>query len=437
MAEREASASINHKALARAPYPKRPGVARLPFPILLLIASLIWPASLAFQAGTISLTFYKIALLILFFVTLAELMRRPIKFHAADYLIFLFSIIQAIVLVYHHGLTQPFVAYSYLNPIMSVGWENAGNNGLVFLVPYFTARAFIRTPHQLAATLRFLIMIVIGLSAFAWIESITGFSILRGIQLSGIHQRLGLDRAAGPFPHPILWGIFAASSLAFVLAQISTKWTLPTRSALFVLLLGAVFTSLSSVAFVSVIIQLALIGWLILTPKLAGRWLYVAAAALVLYLYVDIFANRSPLAVFFSYATLNPYTGYYRMLIWEFGMPNFLASPLVGIGFHDWVRPGWMNASVDSFWLVIMLRYGLAGLLPLTIAIFSILLKLSKTAKTEAARLPVGMATALIFVLVSMIIGGFTVHLWAQSLIVFMFLLGCWGALTVSVRAKT
>ncbi len=406
------------------------GAQRLPFPVLLLVVSLIWPANLAFQAGTVSLTFYKLALVVLFFISLAELLRNPVKLHFVDYLIALFSVSQAFVLFYHHGVFEPFVAYSYRNPVTSVGWENAGHNGLAFLVPYLTARAFVRTREQFTSFLRLTIFIVIGLSAFTWIESVTGYSILQASQRGGINQRLGLDRAAGPFPHPILWGLFAASAVSFALARVSETWTLLTRGLLLLLLLGAVFTSLSSAAFVSVIIQLILIGWLLVTPKLAGRWLYVLAAVVVFYFYVDIFANRTPLTVFFSYATLNPFTGYYRILIWEFGMQNVLASPFLGIGFHDWVRPTWMNASVDSFWLVVFLRYGLVGLLPLTIAIVSIMIKVGKVASAEGARFPIGIATAWMFVVVSLIIGGFTVHLWAQILISFMFLLGCWGAIT-------
>jgi O-antigen ligase len=70
-------------------------------------------------------------------------------------------------------------------------------------------------------------------------------------------------------------------------------------------------------------------------------------------------------------STLSPQTGYYRLLIWEYGSKSVAKHPWFGIGFDEFERPAWMTNSVDAFWLNIAMRYGLpsAILLGLTAVI--------------------------------------------------------------------
>jgi hypothetical protein len=42
---------------------------------------------------------------------------------------------------------------------------------------------------------------------------------------------------------------------------------------------------------------------------------------------------------------------------------------VLGIGRNDWARPFWQHGSVDNFWLLTAMRYGIPGLLLLLLAI--------------------------------------------------------------------
>ena len=86
-------------------------------------------------------------------------------------------------------------------------------------------------------------------------------------------------------------------------------------------------------------------------------------------------SNRAPLVVLISYITFSTSTAYNRILIWRYGTDDVMGSPLFGIGLNDWSRPIWMGSSVDNFWLLWAMRYGLVGFLLLAIPILLILYK--------------------------------------------------------------
>ena len=393
-----------------------------------LFGSLVWPASIAFQLGTLNMQIYKFALVFLVPLILMEMVRNPIRLRAPDYLLLLFGAMQALITVYHHGLTETFLVYSYVLPIASVGWENIGITGLEYLVPYFTARVFVRTREELAAVIKVFVWLALGISFFTWIEATTTFSVFQLGSNAYVEQRLGFYRSSGPFPGPIQWGFFASSLVAFMLSQVMGPRGFTVGNFIATaLMLGAVFTSLSSAAFMTAAIQIGLTIYLLMSARLDRPWLLFAVGAVLFYVFIDLLSNRTPVHVFFSYATLNPWTGYYRLLVWDFGWQNFLASPLVGIGFNDWFRARWMTASIDAYWLVLLMRYGILGTLPLVLATLAALRIVGRTIEQERTEFPISMAVAWSFSIVSAVVIGFTVHHFGHALLVMMFLLGLWG----------
>ena len=52
-----------------------------------------------------------------------------------------------------------------------------------------------------------------------------------------------------------------------------------------------------------------------------------------------------------------------RVHIWHYGTPSVLNYPIFGTGFNDWERPSWMGGSIDNFWFVCAVRYGIPGFL--------------------------------------------------------------------------
>ena len=177
---------------------------------------------------------------------------------------------------------------------------------------------------------------------------------------------------------------------------------------------------------------MALVIWFSVSRGLRNRTLYFAVGCVAAYIFIDVFSNRTPVQVIFDYAALNPWTGYYRTLIWQFGWADFLSSPIVGIGYNDWARPIWMSASVDTFWLILLLRYGLLAVAPLVLGI-GMSLHQSLMRYFPKTEVELDLAYFWLASLISLLIAGFTVHFWEQSYVELFFLVGSWGAF-VGVR---
>lgn len=399
---------------------------RIPFPVIALLLSLIWPTNLAPTLGTINLPLFRIVFLVLIPFALVEVARNPIRLRAPDFLIIAYSLLQSVSLMIHHGLTNDIVSYYNGQPTATNALINSGATFLDTMGAYFLARVYLRTEEQFLATTRLLVFIVIGLGVTTLIESITGFSIFGERTKTFGGSRLGLLRANGPFPHPILWGLFAASAFAFAAMDRAGKPFVVTAITMSLVVI-ATFTSLSSGAYVMIYVQVILIAWNILTRGVARRWLIFTSIFVAAYVFVDMLSNRTPVAVLTSLATLDSWTSYYRMLIWRFGWAEFTSSPLIGIGFGDWAHPSWMSSSIDTFWLASLLRYGLLACLPLWLAIVNAMHKVSRGIDERKNRRLAGPAFAWTASLVSLVVAAFTVHLWGQIYVHFFFLLGMWG----------
>lgn len=170
--------------------------------------------------------------------------------------------------------------------------------------------------------------------------------------------RLGLLRAMGPFPHPILCGIAYAVFLSFVLARMRGG----KRIWCSLLCLAGVVPTLSSNAILVVAVELVIFGGL----SMLGRrpWKNPIQTILLIlvpiYLYLEAFSSRSVANILMSSLALDSWSGYYRILIWQYGWQDVLNNPVFGLGYHDWPRAPWMVAdSTDSYWLTLGIENGL------------------------------------------------------------------------------
>lgn len=146
------------------------------------------------------------------------------------------------------------------------------------------------------------------------------------------------------------------------------------------------------------------------------------------YVVVDLISNRSALQVFLSYATFSPATAYWRTIIFEWGMKNVWANPIFGIGLNSWVRPWFMySGSMDNFWLVNAVRYGIPGFLLLAcgygLALWSVV---RRDFSTDKQMLNLRMAWIITFCGLTFTLC--TVHIWTTlySFVFFMFGAGMW-----------
>lgn len=307
-----------------------------------------------------------------------------------------------------------------------------GAHTMDIALPYFVARFAIGSPRDFRA---FLILIAPGVAlmgAIVFMESISGRIILQPLlsQLTGVpnrigaEDRLGLTRGTAAFPHPILAGIFLASFLNLYLMSGIRGWP---KSIGAIGSVWGIFT-MSSAAMLGLVAGAAMLAYDWLGLRIANlTWRLFLLALSILYLTVELLSNTGFFGLLARYASLNTVSAYNRVLIWQFGTENVARSPWFGIGYDDWERPLWMqwqnSFSMDHFWLLLSVRFGLpvSILLILATAGAVILLAARSVGKAPAdARLMRGVAISLaIFAL-----GAISVSLWLNALVWFFILVG-------------
>jgi O-antigen ligase len=300
------------------------------------------------------------------------------------------------------------------------------------LGPYLIARCYIRGEADYAALIRFLRWIAIFLAPAAMIEALTTRRPYVMLLDPFFHVfgkapyefRMGMSRAQVVFEHPILYGVYVATFCAPVYMVARAQGRSPLKSLIYVSpVLAATFFSLSAGAFLGVILQIMFITWAFMFRKVASRWLILTALVALAYVVVSLLSNRTPFEVFISYLTFNSSTSYMRVLIFTFGMENVWAKPLFGMGLGTWVRPSWMySSSVDNFWLVMAMRYGIPGFVFIALAFFFVFVTMMRAKLASAAA---GLyRNGHVFSLIGLAIALCTVHLWTATFVFMMFMLG-------------
>jgi hypothetical protein len=173
---------------------------------------------------------------------------------------------------------------------------------------------------------------------------------------------------------------------------------------------------------------MALAGWDRMTAGLPGRWMILLAMFIAVLVVVSSLSNRSPVKVFISYASFSAQSSYNRILIWEYGTAEVGRHPIFGIGLGDWIRAPWMSASMDNFWLVVAVRYGVPALILLVLAIAIIIAKAASQKNCPPEWIACRMAW--IITIAGIALASCTVHLWNNTFAFFMFLIGAGTWLT-------
>lgn len=277
----------------------------------------------------------------------------------------------------------------------------------------------------------FLILLAPGLALMGGliaVESVTKTNIIQpffasitGNPVTGRStERMGLMRARGGFPHAILAGIFLASFLSlYVLSGIRR---LPWLMGVFAALMS--FFTVSSAALLALVFGSALIFYNWLSERysqLSWKLFFLVSAMGILFL--ESVSNSGSFNLIIRYASLNTGSAYNRVLIWRYGTQNVEQSPWFGIGYADWKRPDWMVASIDHYWLLLAIQYGV--IVPILIAIATVLgvvalMRRSTLSNAVDARFQRGIVIALsVFAL-----GAISVALWLEVQVWYFVLLG-------------
>jgi hypothetical protein len=369
--------------------------------------ALIVPLEFSVTLGGLRLSPYRVVLLLAFVPLLLRMVREN-RLNAADYLITAHALWALLALCLYGGLAS--------------GIESGGIYIVESLGAYLVGR----------------------MAVFALPESLTGIHFLReasravmgGSALPIIEPRLGLHRAFGSFDHPILYGVFAASTFAAAYYVIGKERLKMRALAVLGLIAGSTFVSLSAGPFVALACQGLVLGWDRITKGIQLRWSILISGILLLWVAVTLASNRGFVKVFISYFTFSPQSAYNRTLIWDYGSAEVARHPLFGIGLGDWIRAPWMSDSMDNFWLLTAVRYGLPALMFLVGAIIYIGIKQAQMVSRdkELNRFRMGWVA----IMVGLAVSGVTVHFWNALFAYFFFLIGtgAWMTRPVTNHSK-
>lgn len=241
--------------------------------------------------------------------------------------------------------------------------------------------------------------------------------------------RWGMNRVQAVFEHPIGYGLFCSLAVAnfYYLNQDRPGRALGlTGFATFM-----TFMSLSAAPLLSVMLQFSMIVWDKITK---AKWGLLAALFVILYVAIDLLSNRTPPEVLANYLTFNQSAAFNRVLIWTYGTQNIVANPIFGLGLNDWARPSWMLGSVDNFWLLTAMRYGLPGLIFLLAGIVSALWRIcARQGLSEGER---QCRTGYMVSIVGLFFTLVTVHVWGSIGVLVMFFIGA-GVWMTEAGAET
>ncbi|TNE33770.1 MAG: hypothetical protein EP350_03405 [Alphaproteobacteria bacterium] len=378
-------------------------------PFLIMLYSACLPQEVRLVVGGLSIYPYRMAAFAFLPWLLNRLFRAQIRLNAIDAIVLAGALWMQMSFIVFYGATE--------------GLIRGGALLIDILPPFFVARICARSPLDFRRAIVMAVPVLIFVGVGMVVESVSGQALIRpwaasqfgplssyengmevGLFDGTFDYRLGMLRAAGPFPHPILAGLFLASFVPLILQGGVKRWPL-----YFGISAGlcAVF-SISSAAWLSLILAIVLVAYDRIQQKveiLNWRGALVAGGIVLIGLQA---ASQSGLISVLIRFTLNPGTAYYRKMIWDFGIRSVERNPWFGIGYTDFERAAWMTNSIDNHWLLLAIRH---GFLPsvLFLAVCGILIfRLSATSLSLAEpdrKLFVGVAIA-IFLLV---LAGFTV----------------------------
>lgn len=372
-------------------------------PLVLVAYSTLLPRELSIDVAGANIFPYRLMLLALFPFMTRQIIGNRLRPHWIDALAG-FATSWYIVSVLVNGSDAE---------VFTRGFASAIDFGLAYLL----GRVSIRKPDDIHRFFLALLPALLGIVAILAIESISHRNILRPFvaQVTGapapiLYQetRMGLLRASGPFPHPILGGVFLSSILP--LAYFATKT--PTIRWLGIAASFGMIFALSSSAFLAFLIA----GTLIASSEAQriSKLPIFGFAFLGLGSLLVLIATLSEngLFSFLIRQTLSPASGYYRLQIWQFAGAEVQQSPWFGIGFREWHRPDWMHSSsVDAHFLLTSMRFGL----PLGVATFLIMLCPALTILWRT-RFHKGIirsgALGASFALITLTVSAFSVALW-------------------------
>ncbi|MEL6570592.1 MAG: O-antigen ligase family protein [Pseudomonadota bacterium] len=328
--------------------------------------------------------------------------------------------------------------------------QQVGSTGIEFLGGYALGRAYIRSKAAFIALAKTMVALVLMMIPFAVFETTTGRSLwIEALQaVPGVRTvtdarstsrtlfGMTLERVQMGFAHPIHFGLFCAIAFSPCVVALTDQFSRVRRWIAGSLLAGSACLALSAGALIAIALQIGLITWALIFAKAQHRWWILIGVMVSGYVAVDLLSNRTPIQVFMSYATFSPQTAYWRATTFEWGMASVWKHPVFGTGLNDWVRPEFMKSdSVDNFWLLMAMRYGIPGFVSLLVGYLWLLWRVIRRDLSGDAELN-RLRYAWVYTCLGMSFTLCTVHVWTAIFSFTFFMLGA-GAWIVSADIST
>jgi len=396
--------------------------------IHILLYSFLIPKEFNLTLGVLNFSVYRVLLLLLApWVIWKLLSQRKFKWQIFDTVAILVC-------------TWPFIALLFSS---SIGTAIEGG-GVLFLetfVPFFTARLLIYKYKHLRSISHTLLLVAMIMAISAIPEALTGqpfihniASLITGNSFEFLpEKRLGIWRSYGPTDHPIILGTICAVALPLGIALIrSRRFYLTATSFSFL----GVIASASSGPLLAMVAQAGLHVWSSLTRGNRQKWWLLIFLVIAAYIFVDILSNRDPFRVMFSYLLFNEHNGYVRYNMWLnsfFLIGQSFGSFFVGYGFSTEMMSlienqffgRLMSISIDSYWMVILVRYG-APMLFLSALMVTLILRANvKSYRRHKLTKQRKLIQAWLISAVSLSLVACTVHFWGSTASLFFIVLGC------------
>lgn len=356
-----------------------------------------WEAEI--KVGGAKFTAGRLAVTILAIPALVVLFRRGRHLVAAD----IAAIFMATWMLYAAVATGGFGSLA-----------SPAGESLQFLFAYFVGRAFYSSPAALDTFIRMLTALTFLMVAEAAAEHVTGrwlahdaaAAIFGGTPLSPTFRGSSI-RATATLDHPILFGVFCALVNAMLLLWEESRGR---RIMLSVLCLTGCVLSQSSAALIAYALGVAAYAYDRLMRNIGARWttfwILVCAGMSLIFLIAE-----HPIGWVLSHLTLDPQSGYYRILIWDAALERIGERPIVGYAFQLF-HENILDATVDSVWLVEALRYGIPAIVFLLWANIAAVWPTRRRGLDTDNDFQQRMSFAFTIVLLLFVFSGITVHFW-------------------------
>ncbi|OYX95341.1 MAG: hypothetical protein B7X90_07060 [Novosphingobium sp. 17-62-19] len=395
---------------------------------LILFWAILLPAGLAVDLGGFKLPPYRLVAMLLAPAAINQIMQRRLKFGLPDYLIIA-------------GGLWGFLAMFFNSPLQKA-IEGGGSFFIDLIGGYLVGRAYLTDTRRLRTFVVHALPGVIIIAIILMIEAISHQLLIAPLfpiraRLDKLYEtRLGLLRARATFPHSMSAGIFMTSMLPlYYLSGLKgrTRWIGTVAS------LGAVF-SLSSAAILTIMLSAFLIGYRAIFTfvlRMKERMIYLFYAAVAAFVFLEVFSGRGAIRVIVQYFTLSPETGYYRIIIWNYGTASVGKQPWFGIGDAPMERARWMiMETIDNHWLMLAVKYGLPATVLIGAGVIAAIWQCSAR-NQKLNNFDRATTMGVVFSLTCTTIVAFTTSLWANNIIWYMMVAGIACGMANQARAHS